>query len=72
MVVRQADALGMKLIKIGRLENRVSMTREIPVALVIGNHQYDIRCLGLDPLNQGDQANGEQKRLGFLHGRSCH
>ena len=42
MEIGQADGLGMELIKVGCLNDRVSMAGEIAIALIISHEDDDI------------------------------
>ena len=46
VVVREPHAVRMQLVEMRRLEHRIAMTRQIAIALVIGDHQNHIRPLG--------------------------
>ena len=46
VVVGEPHAVRVQLIEVRRLEHRITMTRQIAIALVIGDHQNHIRPLG--------------------------
>ena len=46
VVVGEPHAVRMQLVEVRRLEHRIAMTRQIAIALVIGDHQNHIRPLG--------------------------
>ena len=57
--VREADAFSMEAIHVGRLEDRIAVTGEVPVALIIGEDDQDI---GLERggVSSGRGEDGEQ------------
>jgi len=47
MVIRQPHALSVERVQVGRLENRVTVTGEIAIPLVVGDDKHDIGFLRL-------------------------
>ena len=65
VVIREPHTVRMQLIQMRRLQDRVAMTRQIAIALVIGNHQHHVRpfgCLGSD---HGKHESTEEEQ--FFH-----
>ncbi|MBA7668770.1 hypothetical protein ES703_76885 [subsurface metagenome] len=53
--IRQADALPVEPVEIRRLDNRIAVTAQIAVALVVGYHQHDVWLLSLRPTGTARQ-----------------
>ena len=43
MIISQSDGLGMQLVQVWGLDDRITMTSLVPIALVISHDQDDIR-----------------------------
>jgi hypothetical protein len=48
MEIGEADAFGMKAVDVGRLEDRIAMTRKVAVTLVVGQDENDVGLLAGD------------------------
>ena len=46
MVVHQSDRLGMELVDLWRLQDRIAETGEVSVALVVRDHDHDVGFVG--------------------------
>lgn len=65
MIISQPDGLGMQLVQVGRLNDRVPMAAKIPITLIVC-HDYN----HIWPLGKYKQRNQEQNQWKSFH--KCH
>ena len=58
---RELQAFGGELVEVRRLHVLAAVAREVAVAEVVGEHEHDVRPLGV---GSGDKTEAEQRRLG--------